>query len=198
VKCQLTIGAACGGPTQPLWPAPGDCGRGAGRGSSGRFSGRPLEGSRPMKRQASLETPCFKVWIDWDLPPEKRNESISAIIRYCLRPSPARCGAAACRRPGGPWGLWGHTDATRQFLGERPSSRGATANISRMAGSESGTWRACLNRPRQRGGFCIASPASMAVARFARSNFCESGLKGAGKTEESSVVGQSEIISRST
>jgi hypothetical protein len=39
-----------------------------------------------MKRQASLETPCFKVWMDPDLPPEKRSESISAILRYCLDP----------------------------------------------------------------------------------------------------------------
>jgi hypothetical protein len=39
-----------------------------------------------MKRQASLETPSFKVWIDPDLPPEKRSESISAILRYCLDP----------------------------------------------------------------------------------------------------------------
>jgi hypothetical protein len=37
-----------------------------------------------MKRQASLETPSFRVWIDPDLPPEKRSESISAILRYCL------------------------------------------------------------------------------------------------------------------
>jgi hypothetical protein len=39
-----------------------------------------------MKRQASLETPWFKVWIDPDLPPDKRSESISAIIRYCIDP----------------------------------------------------------------------------------------------------------------
>jgi hypothetical protein len=39
-----------------------------------------------MKRPASLETPSFRVWIDPDLPPEKRTESISAILRYCLDP----------------------------------------------------------------------------------------------------------------
>jgi hypothetical protein len=39
-----------------------------------------------MKRQASLETPSFRVWIDPDLSPEKRTESISAIFRYCLDP----------------------------------------------------------------------------------------------------------------
>jgi hypothetical protein len=72
-----------------------------------------------MKRQASLETPSFRVWIDPDLPPDKRSESISAILRYCLDPprpqaerrriavrqalgplGPYRCHAAISRRAG--------------------------------------------------------------------------------------------------
>ena len=72
-----------------------------------------------MKRQASLETPSCRVWIDPDLPPEKRSESISAILRYCLDPprpqaerrriavrqalgplGPYRCHAAISRRAG--------------------------------------------------------------------------------------------------
>jgi hypothetical protein len=72
-----------------------------------------------MKRQAPIKTPCFKVWIDPDLPPEKRSESISAILRYCLDPprplaerravavrqalgplGPYRCHAAISRRAG--------------------------------------------------------------------------------------------------
>jgi hypothetical protein len=72
-----------------------------------------------MKRQASLETQSFRVWIDPDLPPEKRSESISAILGYCLDPprpqaerravavrqamgplGPYRCHAAISRRAG--------------------------------------------------------------------------------------------------
>jgi hypothetical protein len=73
-----------------------------------------------MKRQASLETPWFKVWIDPDLPPDKRSESVSAIIRYCIDPPrpQAERRRVAIRQALGPLGPYRCHAAISQRAGE--------------------------------------------------------------------------------